>query len=50
MPEEPVEEAVASHEGPCSESSSKPPSEVGDLQAVGVEERTVEQYAGMLGH
>jgi hypothetical protein len=41
---------VASHEGPRPESSGQSPSEVGDLQAERVEERTVEQYAGMLGH
>jgi len=40
---------MASHEGPRSESSGQPPSEVGDLQAERVEERPVEQYAGFLG-
>jgi len=41
---------MASHEGPRSESSGQPSSEVGDLQAEGVEERPVEQYTGILGH
>jgi hypothetical protein len=31
MPEEPVEEAVESHEGPRSESAGQPPPEVGNL-------------------
>jgi len=40
---------VASHERPRSESSGQPPPEVGNLQAERVEERTVEQYAGIIG-
>jgi hypothetical protein len=42
MPEEPVEEAAASHEGPRSENWGQPPSEVGDLQAERVEERSMD--------
>jgi hypothetical protein len=48
-PEEPAEEAVASHEGPRSESPGQPPPEVGDLSAERVAERTVERNAGILG-
>jgi len=40
---------MASHERPHTESSGQLPSEVGDLQAERVEERPVEQYAGILG-
>jgi hypothetical protein len=41
---------VPSLEGPHSESPGQPPPEVGDLSAERVEERTVERYAGILGH
>jgi len=40
---------VASHNGPYSESSGQPPSKVGNLQAEQLEERPMEQYAGIPG-
>jgi hypothetical protein len=41
---------VASNNGPRSEIPEHPPPEVDELSAERVAERTVEQYAGILGH
>jgi hypothetical protein len=49
MSQKPVDEAVASHEGPRSESTGQPPPEAGELSAERVEELTVARYAGILG-
>jgi hypothetical protein len=49
MPEELIEEAVASHKKPCSESPRQLPPEVGNLSAKWVEEQTVQQHAGIPG-